>query len=189
MPIKIVIPEREFFDENAIDEDNPHGKFVYSKSQEVTLEHSLISISKWESKWHIPFLDEKHEKTTEEFIDYVRCMSLSNLPEETFENISERNKAEILLYINDSQTATWFREEGNPPPSSKIITSEVIYSWMIQNEIPFDPCQKWHLNRLMTLIRVCSLENMPAKKMSPASILSQNMSLNKMRRAMMHSKG
>ena len=83
MPIKIVIPEREFFDEEK-------NEFVYSKPQEVTLEHSLISISKWESKWHIPFLDEKHEKTTEEFIDYVRCMSLSNLPEETFENISER---------------------------------------------------------------------------------------------------
>ena len=187
--LKIVIPEREFFDENAIDKDNPYGKFVYSKPQEVTLEHSLISISKWESKHHIPFLDEKHEKTPEEFIDYVRCMALTNLPDDAFDNISESNKAEILLYINDSQTATWFAEDRTLPPSNKIITSEVIYSWMIQNEIPFDPCQKWHINRLLTLIRVCSLDNMPAKKMSPASILSQNMSLNKMRRAMLHSKG
>jgi hypothetical protein len=115
-------------------------------------------------------------------------MSLTNLPDEVFENISEMNKAEIMMYINDSQTATWFAEDRTPPPSSKIITSEVIYSWMIQNEVPFE-CQKWHLNRLLTLIRVCSLENMPSKKMSPASILSQNTSLNKMRRAMLHSKG
>ena len=179
--LKIVIPEREFFDENK-------NEFVYSKPQEVTLEHSLISISKWESKWHKPFLDEKRQKTDEEIIDYIRCMSLSNLPDDIFENVSEFNKSEILAYINDSMTATWFAEDKTPPPSNKIITSEVIYSWMIQNEIPFE-CQKWHLNRLLTLIRVCSLENVPAKKMSPMSILSQNASLNKMRRAALHTRG
>lgn len=179
--LKIVIPEREFFDENL-------NEFVYSKPQELTLEHSLISISKWESKWHKPFLDEKRQKTDEEFIDYVRCMSLTNVPDDAFENISERNKADIVNYIYDTHTATWFAEDKTPPPSNKIITSEVIYSWMIQNEIPFE-CQKWHLNRLMTLIRVCSLENMPAKKMSPMSILSQNASLNKMRRAALHTRG
>ncbi|MBP5597817.1 MAG: hypothetical protein J6Y02_20785 [Pseudobutyrivibrio sp.] len=180
--LKIVIPGREFFDENK-------NEFVYTKPQEVTLEHSLISISKWESKWHKPFLDEKHEKTSEEFNDYVRCMSLSNVPDEVFENISERNKADIVSYIYDTMTATWFADDKTPAPVNKIITSEVIYSWMIQNEIPFDPCQKWHLNRLLTLIKVCSLENMPAKKMSPMSILSQNASLNKMRRAALHTKG
>lgn len=179
--LKIVIPEREFFNEAT-------NKFEYSKPQEVALEHSLISISKWESKWHKPFLDEKHEKTDEEFVDYVRCMSLSNVPDYVFENISEMNKMEILTYINDKMTATWFAEDKNPPPSNEIITSEVIYYWMIYNEIPFE-CQKWHLNRLLTLIRVCSLKNQPAKKMSPASILSQNTSLNKMRKAMMHTRG
>ena len=187
--LKIIIPGREFFDENAIDDEHPLGQFVYTKPQEVTLEHSLISISKWESKWHKPFLDEKQEKTDEEFIDYVRCMSLTNIQDEVFNNITEHNKMDIKMYINDSMTATWFAEDKTPPPSNKIITSEVIYSWMIQNEIPFDPCQKWHLNRLLTLIRVCSLENMPAKKMSPMSILSQNASLNKMRRAALHTKG
>ena len=180
--LKIVIPGREFFDEDK-------NEFVYTKPQEVTLEHSLISISKWESKWHKPFLDEKHEKTSEEFNDYVRCMSLSNVPDEVFENISERNKADIVSYIYDTMTATWFADDKTPAPINKIITSEVIYSWMIQNEIPFDPCQKWHLNRLLTLIKVCSLDNMPAKKMSPMSILSQNASLNKMRRAALHTKG
>ena len=187
--LKIVIPSREFFDDKAVDADHPYGIFVYSDPQEVTLEHSLISFSKWESKWHKPFLDEKHEKTEEEFIDYVRCMSLTNVPADAFNNISQTNKVEIMRYIQDPMTATWFAKENTPPPSNKIITSEVIYSWMIQNEIPFDPCQKWHLNRLLTLIRVCSLENMPAKKMSPLSILSQNTSLNKMRRAALHSKG
>ncbi|MBR2248045.1 MAG: hypothetical protein IJ880_13665 [Bacilli bacterium] len=187
--LEIVIPEREFFDEKAIDDDHPYGQFVYSKPQEVTLEHSLISISKWESKWHKPFLDEKHQKTDEEFIDYVRCMSLTKIPDDCFNNISQMNKLEIMRYIQDSMTATWFAKENAPPPSNKIITSEVIYSWMIQNDIPFDPCQKWHLNRLLTLIRVCSLEQMPAKKMSPMSILSQNASLNKARRAALHSKG
>lgn len=179
--LKITIPEREFFNEST-------NEFVYTKPQEVTLEHSLISISKWESKWHKPFLDEKRNKTDEEFTDYVRCMSLTNVPDEVFENLSEKNKFEIMLYIKDSMTATWFAEQNTPPPSSKIITSEVIYSWMIQNEIPFE-CQKWHLNRLLTLIRVCTLENMPAKKMSPMSVLSQNASLNKMRKAAMHTKG
>ena len=180
--LKIVIPEKEFFDET-------NEQFVTKGPWEVTLEHSLISISKWESKWHKPFLDEKHEKTDEEFIDYVRCMSLTNMPDDVFNNISNVNRIEIMKYIQDSMTATWFAKENAPPPSNKVITSEVIYSWMIQNDIPFDPCQKWHLNRLLTLIRVCSLEQMPAKKMSPMSILSQNASLNKMRRAALHSKG
>lgn len=179
--LKITIPTREFFNEST-------NEFVYTKPQEVTLEHSLISISKWESKWHKPFLDEKNNKTDEEFVDYVRCMSLTNVPDSAFENLSEKNKVEIMLYIQDSMTATWFSEHNNPPPSNKIITSEVIYSWMIQNEIPFE-CQKWHLNRLLTLIRVCTLENMPAKKMSPMSVLSQNASLNKMRKAALHTRG
>jgi hypothetical protein len=182
MPIDIVIPEREFFDENK-------QEFVTDKSQVITLEHSLISISKWEAKWHKPFLDEKREKTDEEFIDYVRCMSLSKIPDIYYKNISEVNKLEIMQYIRDPQTATWFAEDKMPPPSSKIITNEVIYSWMIQNEIPFDPCQKWHINHLLTLIRVCSLDQMPAKKMSPMDVFKQNASLNKMRRAALHSKG
>lgn len=180
--LKIVIPEREFFN----DETN---EFVYSKRQEITLEHSLISISKWESKWHKPFLDEKHEKTDEEFVDYIRCMSLTNIDDNAFDSITETNKVLILNYINDKMTATWFAENRMPEPSREIITSELIYYWMIQNAIPFDPCQKWHLNRLLTLIRVCALKNQPAKKMSPASIMSQNTSLNKMRRAALNSRG
>lgn len=176
--LPIVIPAREFFDEEQ-------NKFVYTKNLEITLEHSLISISKWESRWHKPFLDENHEKTDEEFIDYVRCMALTKVPDEAFKNLTERNKLEVNAYIHDPQTATWFADDKLPPPSTKIITNEVIYSWMIQYDIPFDPCQKWHLNHLLTLIRVCGLDNMPAKKMSPLEVMAQNKSLNKMRKAAM----
>ena len=179
--LKIVIPEREFFNENT-------NEFIYSKEQEITLEHSLISISKWESKWHKPFLDEKHNKTDEEFIDYVRCMSLNNIDDSVFNNLTESNKREVLNYIDDKMSATWFSDDKLPGPSNEIITSEVIYYWMIEQGIPFE-CQKWHLNRLLTLIRVCAIRSQPAKKMSPASILSQNASLNKARRAMMHTRG
>ena len=179
--LKIVIPEREYFNENT-------EEFVYSKRQEITLEHSLISISKWESKWHKPFLDEKHEKTDEEFVDYVKCMALSPIDDSAIYNLTESNKREILNYIEDKMSATWFAESSTPPPSNEIITSELIYYWMIETGIPFE-CQKWHLNRLLTLIRVCALKNQPAKKMSPASILSQNTSLNKARRAMMNTRG
>ena len=179
--LKIVIPEREFFNENT-------NEFIYSKEQEITLEHSLISISKWESKWHKPFLDEKHNKTDEEFIDYVRCMSLNNIDDSVFNNLTESNKREVLNYIDDKMSATWFADDKLPGPSNEIITSELIYYWMVEQGIPFE-CQKWHLNRLLTLIRVCAIKSQPAKKMSPASILSQNASLNKARRAMMHTRG
>ena len=179
--LKIVIPEREYFNENT-------EQFVYSKEQEITLEHSLISISKWESKWHKPFLDEKHTKTDEEFNYYIKCMALSNIDDYTINNLTESNKREICNYIDDKMSATWFAESSTPPPSNEIITSELIYYWMIDQGIPFE-CQKWHLNRLLTLIRVCALKSQPAKKMSPNSILSQNTSLNKARRAMMHTRG
>lgn len=181
--LKIVIPAvAKRFNEKT-------GEFEYSKSQEVTLEHSLISISKWESKWHKPFLDEKTKKTDSEFIDYVRCMCLTpNVSDDIFENLSNGNRLSIQQYIDDPMTATWFSKDNQPAPSHKIITSEVIYSWMIQNNIPFE-CQKWHLNRLMVLIRVCAQENIPAKKMSPLSVLSQNKSLNAMRRAALGTKG
>lgn len=183
--LKIVIPGKEYT------KTLPNGDigFVYDSDTEVTLEHSLISISKWESIWHKPFLDEHREKTREEIISYVKCMSLKEVPDKVYENISNSNYADIMAYIEDTMTATWFAKENSPPPSTKIITSEVIYSWMIQNDIPFDPCQKWHLSRLLTLIRVCSEANMPAKKMSPLETMTQNIMLNKARRAALHSSG
>lgn len=189
MPKKIIIPAREFFDEKAIDEEHPYGQFVYTKPQEIILEHSLISLRKWESKWRKPFLDEKNPKTNEEFIDYIRCMSLKECPDDIFDNITFGNIKEIKDYIYDKHTATWFAQDDSVLPSHKVITAEVIYSWMILNDIPFNPCEKWHLSNLMTLIRVCAQQNMPAKKMSEKEILSQNAKLNAERLKAMKSKG
>lgn len=176
--LKIVTPAREYTKESA-----GQTELVYGPTYELTLEHSLISVSKWEAKWHKPFLDKRRELTEEEFLDYIRCMSLSNISEEAIKHLSFKNKLDIKNYIEDPQTATWFNDRNSPPLSEKIITNEVIYGQMIQLCIPFDPCQKWHLNHLMTLIRVCAENEMPQKKMSPLEVMTQNKSLNKMRKA------
>ena len=178
--LKITVPEREYFNEDT-------QEFVMMKKQELVLEHSLISISKWESKWHKPFLSTS-KKTDEEFADYIKCMTLNTVDDSVYTSITNSNMNDILEYIDDSYTATTFTDSKTAASSSDIITSEIIYYWMILNEIPFE-CQKWHINRLLTLIKVCSIKNAPSKKMSKNDILSQNMSLNKMRRAMLHSKG
>lgn len=182
MPKRIIIPAREFFNERT-------EEFVFTKQQEIILEHSLISIMRWESKWHKPFLDEKHKKTNEEFIDYIKCMSLNNYPDHVYDDLTFGNIKEIKDYIDDKHTATWFAQDDKVLPSHKIITAEVLYSWMVLNDIPFNPCEKWHLNNLMTLIRVCAQQNMPAKKMSEKEILSQNAKLNAERLKAMKSKG
>lgn len=176
--LKIVTPAKEYTKETA-----GQAELVLGPIYELTLKHSLISVSKWESKWHKPFLDKRHELTDEEFLDYIRCMSLTSFPEEAIQNLSFANRLDIKKYIEDPQTATWFNNHNSPPPSEKIITNEIIYSQMIQLGIPLDPCQKWHLNHLLTLIRVCAENEMPQKKMSPLEVMAQNKSLNKMRKA------
>lgn len=178
MPLKIVTPAPEFTKETG-----DKVELVYGPAYELTLEHSLISMSKWESKWHIPFLDKNHIQTEEEFLDYVRCMSLTSIPDEALKFLSFKNRLDIKKYIDDPQTATWFNDVNSPPPSEKIVTNEVIYSQMVQLGIPFDPCQKWHLNHLLTLIRVCAENEMPKKKMPLLDVMAQNHSINKMRKA------
>ena len=182
MPKRIIIPAREFFNERT-------EEFIYTKQQEIILEHSLISIMRWESKWHKPFLDEKYKKTNEEFIDYIKCMSLNSYPDHVYDDLTLENIKDIQDYIDDKHTATWFAQDDKVLPSHKIITAEVLYSWMVMNDIPFNPCEKWHLNNLMTLIRVCAQQNMPAKKMSEKEILSQNANLNAQRLRQMKTRG
>lgn len=178
--LEITIPESDYYDE-------AHERFVTSKKQTLKLEHSLVSLSKWESKWKKPFLSDK-PKTWEETIDYVRCMTITqNVNPDAYYAISESGLERIQEYINDSMSATWFRKDTNRP-SRRIITSEVIYSQMITLGIPVD-FEKWHLNRLMTLIRVCSEENAPKKKMSNKEILRQNRALNNIRRSQHHTRG
>jgi len=179
--LQITIPAGEKYDESK-------NEFVYTKEQKLRLEHSLVSISKWESKWKKPFLG-KDPRTIEETIDYVRCMCLTqNVDPNVFNCLTRKNLDEIQDYIQDTMTATWFSNTNNSAPSREVVTSEVIYYWMVANRIPFE-CQKWHLNRLLTLIRVCNAKNAPSKKMSKSAIMRNNHSLNQARRAKHRTRG
>ena len=167
------------------------NEFVYLKEQPLTLEHSLVSLSKWESKWETPFLSDK-ELTRAQTVDYVRCMTLTqNVSPDVYGRLSNANLQSVNDYINAKMTATWFSEQnkaGGGRNSSQQITAELIYYWMISLNIPFE-CQKWHLNRLLTLIRVCSIKNEKQKKMSKRDVFNQNAALNAARRKQFHSKG
>ena len=157
-----------------------------SPAASLCLEHSLISLSKWESKWHKPFLS-KDKKSREEILDYIRCMTLDNAVDwSVYENLSNQTISEITKYIEEPMTATTFSDNGRK--STEIITSEIIYYWMVSFNIPFE-CQKWHLNRLLTLIRVCSIKNQPPKKMSTAEIMARNRKLNAQRKAQYKTRG
>lgn len=179
--LQITIPATEQFNEET-------NEFVTTKPQTLQLEHSLISLSKWESKWCKSFLSSK-TKTNEEMIDYVRCMTITpNVKPEVYYYLSAENVAAVNAYIDAPMTATVFNDVDSKGRQRDVITSELIYYWMIANNIPFE-CQKWHLNRLITLIRVCNIKNNPGKKMSKREIMTRNASLNAARRRKMNSRG
>ena len=179
--LEIIIPERDQWDEvNEV--------FIKTERQTIRLEHSLLSLSKWEAKWHKYFLDNK-DITNEELLDYIRCMTLTqNVDPNVYYNLTEENMKAVNEYIHDPITSTWFREVNNRPPSRSIITSEVIYSWMVALQIPFE-CEKWHLNRLMVLIRVCNENNQPKKKMNRRDVMNRNKALNEMRKQTYNTNG
>lgn len=180
--LSINIDQVELFNEQT-------NEFFYLKPIVLKLEHSLISISKWEAKWHKPFADS--QKTDAEMRDYIRCMTLNgDLHPAYYSKLSREDIIEIENYINDEMTATTFHIYGQQKsrvPSKKRITSELIYYWMITLNIPFE-CEKWHLNRLLTLIRVCNVENSP-KKMSKKDIYAYNRAVNAANRKKFNSKG
>lgn len=168
--------------------DEQKQEFVEPKVQTLTLEHSLISLSKWESKWCKPFLTNE-DKTYEETIDYIKCMTLTpNVKPEVYEYLTSENIREINSYIEAPMTATTFYENRASKTSREIVTSELIYYWMIALQIPPE-YQKWHLNRLLTLIRVCNIKNSPPKKMSKTAIMRRNAELNAARRKQLNTKG
>lgn len=177
--LEVLIEGCEQYDESI-------NSFIQIKSQTLKLEHSLLSISKWESKWHKPFVN-KETKTTEEVIDYIKCMTINNVDDAIYKCIDDNVFKIINEYISDSMTATTFNDI-NSGSSREIITSEIIYYWMIAHNIPFE-CEKWHLNRLLTLIKVCNNKNNPGKKMSRSEIIQRNKELNNKRRMAMNSKG
>ena len=180
--LRITIPSVEFWDEQKCE-------FVTTTERTLQLEHSLVSISKWESKWNKVFLS-KREKTREETIDYIRCMTITqNVDPLVYYGLSEENYAAIDNYIRASMTATYFSEEGGKGSGSKEeITSELIYYWMVTFNIPME-CQKWHLNRLLTLIRICDIKNRPTKKRSRREIIQRNKRLNAERKKRLNSRG
>ena len=163
------------------------GEFVSVPETILHLEHNLLSISKWESKWKKPFLT-RERKTIEETIDYVRCMTIGDEEDPiVYKLLSQEHLDKISDYIDDPMTATWFSKD-DAKANREIVTSELIYYWMCSLQIPFE-CQYWHLNRLMALIRICSIKNQPSKKMGRKDIYNQNAALNRARRARSKSKG
>lgn len=169
--------------------DEENEVFVEPKKQTLQLEHSLISLSKWESKWCKPFLS-KGAKTDEEILDYIKFMTISsNVNPEVYNHLTLDNVRAINAYIDAPMTATTFSDDKNHKASREIVTAELIYYWMIALQIPFDPCQKWHLNRLLTLIKVCNVKNSPPKKMSKRDTMRRNAALNAARRKQLNSKG
>ena len=181
MPIKITIPRQELFNEAT-------GEFITINETSLILEHSLVSISKWESKWHIPYLNNTN-KTVEQATDYLRCMTITqNVDPEIYKHIPDKELLRIKDYIEDPMTATTITRPEGRSKSMKIITSEVLYFYMVSYNIPVE-FERWHLNRLLTLIDVCNEENKPKKKMSTAQVMSRNAQLNAARRAMYNTKG
>ena len=181
--LQITIPACEQWDE-------VNNLFITTKEQTLALEHSLVSLSKWESKWHKPFLN-KDTETFEETIDYIRCMTITqNVDPNVYNCLTNENINAVEKYIQDPMTAAWFNDQEQKKSGGRqsAVTSEIIYYWMISLNIPME-CQKWHLNRLLTLIRVCEEKNKPPKKMSKNAIMKQNAALNAARKKKLNTRG
>jgi len=183
--LTITVPEMEFM-------DNRTDEIIKCKRTTLNLEHSLVSLSKWEARWKKPFLRKGEDLTREEILDYIRCMTITqNVPDVVYIAISYNQAIinQITDYINDPMTATTISNNGKGSTAfRRVTTSEVIYSWMIQYNIPVE-FQKWHLNRLLTLIQVCNANNSAPQKMSKREVAKQQAQLNAERRRKFNTKG
>ena len=179
--LKITIPASELYDEK-------NNEFIYLKEQTLLLEHSLVSVAKWEAQKQKPFLSEKN-MSVEDSIDYIRCMTITqNVDPLVYKGVTRDILKKVDEYIRNPMTATWFGGDKDDKKSKKVITSEIIYYWMIAHNIPYK-YEKWHLNRLLTLIRICNIENAPKQKMSQKDTLKRNKALNDARRKGLKTRG
>lgn len=168
--------------------DEKNEMFIIPETRTLQLEHSLVSISKWESKWAVPFYA-KRDKTTEEVIDYIKCMTITqNVKDEIYDYLTKSNISEILSYIEAPMTATTFHKKMHTAPNRETVTSELIYHWMIELGIPME-CQKWHINRLLTLVEVRNRKLQPPKKTNKRELTSQYAKLNEARRRQLNTRG
>ncbi len=175
-----VLGAEHFNDETQ--EFTTEGDFV------LELEHSLVALSKWESIYEKPFLASE-EKSTEEVLGYIEAMVMTlNVPAEVFSRLSQKNLDEINRYVDSKRSATWFAETPNTPKSREVITSELIYYWMIALTVPIE-CENWHLNRLFSLLKICNIKNGKPKKMSRSELAQRNSALNAKRKAQLGTKG
>ena len=179
--LQIYVPAQEYYDES-------NEMFINIPAVTLNMEHSLVAISKWEAKWGKAFLG-KQEKTKEEIIDYIRCMTLNeNVNPMTYSALTNRDLSKVKEYLEARMSASYLPEK-TPGEKGDTVTSELIYYWMVALQIPFE-CQYWHLNRLLTLVQICNMKNNPDKhKMSRSELLSRNRALNAARRAKYHSRG
>lgn len=179
--LQITVPATEMWDDSK-------EEFVYTEKQTLLLEHSLVSLSKWESKYCKPFIS-KQKKSTEEVLDYIKFMTLTpDVDPEVYDRLTDKNLRTIDTYINARQTATTFADGKASKGKGETITAELIYYWMFSFHIPME-CQDWHLDRLITLIRVFDIKNSPPKKQSKSAIMRRNAALNAERRARLNTKG
>lgn len=168
--------------------DEEKEVFVEPKTVTLQLEHSLVSLSKWESKWNKPFLSTR-EKTNEEILDYIKCMTITqNVKPEVYSHLTVDNFQQVDDYIQAPMTATVFSEDRSEKGGREIVTAELIYYWMIALQIPPE-YRKWHLNQLLTLIRVCNIKNSPPKKRSKSETMRRNAALNAARRQQFNTTG
>lgn len=168
--------------------DESTSEFVPVEAFSLELEHSLASLSKWESIHEEPFLP-KEVMSQEESLSYIKCMTLTpNVPEEVFQKLSDDDYMVINAYTNRKMTATWFAPERKNTTNSEVITAELIYYWMFSFGIPLE-AENWHLNKLLTLIKVFGKKNEPEKKMSKADLAARNRALNEQRRRELGTKG
>lgn len=178
--LSITIPDTELW-------NDAEQQFYVIKGGTIQLEHSLVSVSKWESKWKKSFF--LKSKTAEEVIDYVRCMTITqNVNPYLYKCLTTENLEKIKEYVDDPMTATTINNPKKQSGNAGIITSEILYYYMITLGIPFE-CQKWHLNRLIMLIRVCSIKNSKPQKMNKSDYLAHRRALNEQRKKALHTHG